>query len=91
MKSRRESATWVIDTSGITNPVKYLLITRFNGNIVSFNKGTLDPARQSLSLSRGFGDTDIGSWYVEAVFQDQVTGAHYSNIGPGIGVTKNDF
>ena len=86
-----ERATWVIDTSGITNPIKYLLITRFNNRVVSFNKGTLDPSRQTISLSRSFGDADIGSWSVEAVFQDLVTGVQYSDIGPSVGVTKNDF
>ncbi len=86
-----ERAEWVINTSGISNPVKYLLIVRHNGAVVGSVKGTLGENQNSLTLRRSFGDLDIGSWQVEAIFQDTETGAQYSNVGPAVGVTKNDL
>ena len=86
-----ESATWVINTSGLTNATKYLLIVRYSGSVVGFVKGTLSPSQQTLTVKRSFGDADIGRWQVEAILQDTVTGAQYSNVGPTVGVTKNDF
>ena len=86
-----QSAKWVINTSGLSNSVKYLLIVRYNGVVTGFVKGTLNASQQTLTVSRSFGDTDIGRWQVEAILQDTVTGAQYSNVGPSVGVTKNDF
>ena len=86
-----QSAKWVINTSGLSNSVKYLLIVRYNGVVTGFVKGTLNGSQQTLTVSRTFGDTDIGRWQVEAILQDTVTGAQYSNVGPSVGVTKNDF
>ena len=82
------SATWIINTSGLSNPVKYLLVTRFNGEVVAFNKGTVDGAN-TLTVNRTFGDADVGTWQVEGIFQDTVTGVQYSDVGPAVGVTKN--